>query len=154
VAATRAHECERQSDQQLFSTAIIHVISFNFGIHQNMLQGSKAWNRHARTLSRLLQKVAKGCDADFIFGCEMGGHREGFSHADVDLDYVLREDLPEASYSLDGAYGVFYNMDADVAQLRKSGTFTPPCGRDVDMHWTIFEIDFGGDSQPAVGRST
>ena len=50
------------------------LVSFNFGIMQTMLDSTKQWTTHAKSLVSLLLKLGGG--ADIISGCELGGHRQ------------------------------------------------------------------------------
>ena len=65
------------------------VVSFNFGMPQSMLCGSKQWHKHAAKMSDLVGKFANGAKADIIFGCEVGSHQQGLEKSTVDFDNVF-----------------------------------------------------------------
>jgi len=139
-------ESEHVSDEGTFVCAKVNVVSFNFGVQQTMMESSKGWSKNALKLCRLLEKFGQGSDGDFIFGCELGGHRQGIAAAKVDFENIVREALPHAQSTTHGAYAVVYQS---IAQLKDEGTFVPTSVCDAEMHWTIFEISFHGASQPA-----
>ena len=125
--------------------AKVNVVSFNFGIDQNMLKG-KNWLYHERKLRGLLQKFRLLHHGAFIFGCELGGHREGMADADVDFQNIVSNALTDAQSATHGAYAVVYPSSA---QLIDTDTFVPPGNCNSEMRWTIFEMSIRGDSQLA-----
>ena len=55
------------------------VISYNFGIEQQMLH-SATWSPHIKAqFLELLHSFVAGYDADMVLGCEVGGHAMGLS---------------------------------------------------------------------------
>ena len=63
--------------------AMVRVVRFNFGVHQGMLQ-SGAWKRsHEKKFATLMDVFTEDYGADIAFGCEVGGHKQGFSYANV-----------------------------------------------------------------------
>ena len=57
----------------------VRVVSFNFGMNQDMLSSKKQWEtKHVFTLRDLLESMGKHCSDDFIFGSEMGDIGQGF----------------------------------------------------------------------------
>ena len=130
-------QSKRELDDTSFICVDLNVVSFNFGMQQEMLSSRTAWNKHAVNLARLLNKFGHGHIADFIFGCEVGGHGKGVQHAGVDLSNVVKEGLPSFKHETSGAYVALYE---DMAELKGAGVYTPPAGRDVHMHWTMFQI--------------
>jgi len=142
----RTPQSEHVSVEGTFVCARVNIVSFNFGVQQTMLESCKGGTKNALKLCRLLEKFGQGSDGDFIFGCELGGHREGFAAAEVDFENIVSEALPHAQSTTHGAYAVVYQS---IAQLKDAGTFEPKSVCDAEMHWTIFEISFHGASQPA-----
>ena len=56
------------------------LISFNFGIAQDMLQ-KKPWTKtYEKKFVQLMDLFTKDYGADIVFGCEVGGHKQGFAH--------------------------------------------------------------------------
>ena len=79
------------------------MLSFNFGVQQSKLTGSKQWSKHATKMSALLGKFADGASADVIFGCEVGTRKQGLRMANVDFNNVLHHHVPGASWRSSGA---------------------------------------------------
>ena len=56
---------------------MMHLISFNFGIHQDMLQ-DRAWRKkHSQKFEFLMDTFTDDYNADVVLGCEVGGHKQG-----------------------------------------------------------------------------
>ena len=83
-------------------------VAFNFGVQQNMLAGENKWKAHSTTLAYILQQFADH-DADFIFGCELGGLQQGVKHANIDMDKIVHSVLPTAECETSGAYFAVHN---------------------------------------------
>eukprot|EP00959_Pyramimonas_sp_CCMP1952_P322575 6750099-Pyramimonas_sp.AAC.1 len=47
--------------------------------------------RHFANFQRLCVKIVAEADADFLFGCEVGAHRKGFSRAGILVADILRQ---------------------------------------------------------------
>ena len=58
-----------------------------------MLAGENKWQAHSATLAYILQQFADH-DADFFFGCELGGLQQGVKHAHIDMDKIVHSVLP------------------------------------------------------------
>ena len=60
----------------------VKLISFNFGVDQQMLE--ETWNnKHRRTFSGIMETFFEEHEADFVCGCEVGGHKKGFDCAGI-----------------------------------------------------------------------
>jgi len=129
-----------------------NVISFNFGINQAMLDSERQWNnKHGKKLRAIIHKCGDVALGDFIFGSEMGDHREGFEQSPANFREVVGLAHPGAECNTNGAYSSVWNVaNRKESTLLEQGTYTVPCGRDVDMHWQIFLIQRSGASQSAV----
>ncbi len=130
----------------------IHVTSFNFGINQAMLDSAKQWNKkHCKNLRAIIEKF--GEMADIIACSEMGDHKQGFEQSLANFPEVIGEALPEAECHTNGAYCSVWNIGKRKAStLLNQGTYTVPCGRDVEMFWQVFLHQRSGASQPAVEK--
>ena len=126
--------------------ASFSVVSFNFGMQQTMLTPGKKASRHQDTLAQLFNVFGNEIKAHFIFGCEMGGHQQGFAHAGVDLGQIVRSVLPHAECHTQGAYASVWNTSGQRATCIQSDIFRI-LDRDVDMVWNIFEVDCLGAFQ-------
>ena len=73
-AANLTHGAFQPVAGQQLSCGQLALVSFNFGIMQTMLDSTKQWTTHAKSLVSLLLKLGGG--ADIISGCELGGHRQ------------------------------------------------------------------------------
>ena len=54
---------------------MMHLISFNFGIHQDMLQAGPWGRKHAQKFEFLMDTFSEDYNADVVLGCEAGGHK-------------------------------------------------------------------------------
>ena len=91
-----------QSQEDTFDGLINHLcvqyafVAFNFGVPQTMLnENAKRWKEHSKQLAKILEKFAD-CGADFIFGCELGGLREGVKKVNINMDKIVHSVLPYA----------------------------------------------------------
>ena len=78
------HQCVKQK-----------FVAFNFGVPQAMLTGEKKWKEHAKKFAFLLEQFADH-DAAFIFGCELGGLRQGVAATQRNMGNIVRSALPTA----------------------------------------------------------
>ena len=86
------------------------LVSFNFGIQQSMMT-SASWDTHADKLALLLNTIDDAVKPDFIFGCEMGGHQQGFSHAGFDFQNIVEQGLYSGAVSnTSGSYAAVWNI--------------------------------------------
>ena len=60
------------------------VISFNFGMVQDMLKNDPWKKKHRTAFQNLMDTFVKDYDPDLIFGCEVGGHGGGLSGAQAE----------------------------------------------------------------------
>ena len=56
---------------------MMKLISFNFGIHQDMFQDKNWRKRHSREFEFLMDTFTDDYNADVVLGCEVGGHKQG-----------------------------------------------------------------------------
>ena len=61
------------------------VGSFNFGVDQKMLQGRPFERRHRDNFVRVCDKMVQEGNLDIVFGCEVGGARQGFKCEMIDV---------------------------------------------------------------------
>ena len=101
-------------------------------------------------LSLLLNEVGEAVKPDFIFACEMGGHKHGFSHARRDFQNIVEQGLhSRAVCNTSGSYAAVWNIaDANVKML-KTDAKKLTCGREVDLVCITFEVHPRGAPQPA-----
>ena len=83
-------------------------VAVNFGMQQNMLAGENKWKAHSTKLAKILEQFADH-DADFIFGCELGGLREGVNKVNINMDKIVHSVLPNAECETSGAYFAVHN---------------------------------------------
>ena len=90
---------------------------------------AKRWKEHSKQLANILQKVAD-CGADFIFGCELGGRRQGVKKVNINMNV-----LPDAKCKTSGAYFAVHKClpvkDTRVTRVQ-SDIWKMPCSRTVD----------------------
>ena len=55
----------------------VAVGSFNFGVVQTMLLPDPWAKKHRDNFKRVCAKMVEEADADILFGCEVGGPRQG-----------------------------------------------------------------------------
>ena len=122
------HKCVQQT-----------FVAFNFGVQQTMLAGETSvcclqrwrankWKAHSKKLAFSLKQFADH-DADFIFGCELGGLQQGVAAAKIDMGKIVRSVLPPAVCETSGAYFAVHNCqpldDARVTRVQ-SGIWQIP----------------------------
>ena len=131
------------------------VGSFNFGVDQKMLQGRPFERRHRGNFARVVAKMVEEGNLDIVFGCEVGGPRQGCSRAMINVKDILEEPFGDISVAeVDNYIAVCGFQPPPTVVLRGSSEkFVVPTGRDVDAAITRFDIlwsDTSGASQPAV----
>ena len=139
-------ESEQVTEEANYSCVRMKLISYNFGMQQEMLTSTKQWNKHTRNLCRVLSKFGEGSKGDIICGCEMGGHEKGFAASAADLGNVVKVALPGAKKETQGAYAVVYTK---IVELLQSGVKKYLSEVRVEMHWTIFKLSVPDASQLA-----
>ena len=112
-----------------------------------MLTATKKWQNHALKFSDLLQQFSTH-DTDFILGCEMGGMCQGVKEAHVDMENVVKSALPYGICKSAGAYFSIHNIQHKCADMVNSGVHALDSGRDVDLHWMLFTVDYRCASRP------
>ena len=55
------------------------LITFNFGIMQDMLQAGPWKKKHEEKFVGLMELFTQEYEADLVFGCEVGAHKQGFA---------------------------------------------------------------------------
>ena len=61
----------------------VKLISLKFGIDQKMLEDGPWNNKHRNTFSGIMETFFEEHEADFVCGCEVGGHKKGFDCAGI-----------------------------------------------------------------------
>ena len=126
------------------------VVSFNCGVHQEMLTSKKQWNqKHIHKFQAMLSALGTVCRNDFVFTSEVGGVRQGFEAADLDVRSVVETALPKADCESSGAYLHIWNVQNKAAHVVASGTWTATTSHSTDMFWQAFDVTYRGASQPA-----
>ena len=121
--------------QAEYDRATITITSFDFGIPQTMLNGS-SWPTHANRFHPVYEELAVGSDADFVFGCGLGDHRQGFRASDINIEQIVHTPLPKIRVLCSGAYATVYNIrDQSATPLSEETWQVEPMGRHVDIHW-------------------
>ena len=92
---------------------------------------------------------------DIVFGCEVGGHREGCRGAMINVKDIVEEPFGKSPVAeVDNCIAVYGVRPPPTVVLHGSPEkYEVPSGRDVDAAITRFDIwcsDTGGASQPAV----
>ena len=103
-------------------------------------------------LRQLVQEMGN-LPSDFVLGCKLGAMRQGFlCPEDGDMDVIVHHSLPGSDFFSVGTDFVIYNTDGRKnITLKVKGVTAVPCGLDdVDLFWSIFELDYRGASQSAA----
>ena len=126
------------------------VVSFNCGVHQDMLASKKQWNKtHIHKFQAMLAAFGRVSRNDFVFTSEVGGVRQGFTAANLDFRSVVETALPRAACESSGAYLHVWNVQNKAAVVVASGTWTATTSHPTDMYWQAFDVTYRGASQPA-----
>ena len=137
--------------------SFVTVASFNFGFVQDMMTGRTA-NRNSRNFGRVCAKIVEAADADLLFGCEVGGFRQGLRSAGVSLVDILTDSFGQSIrfseitnhvsvWNFGGASQPAVGGASQPAVVRKFGlteTFCPPSGRAVDAVIERFDVETSG----------
>ena len=130
------------------------VASLNFGFEQGAMTGKKL-KTHRANFGRVFAKIVEEADADILFGCEVGGHRDGLHHVGVDLgDYLHAPFGNGVGYEGINNYWSVYRLGGaahpanvapaskppDVDMLYDSYIYTLPGETDVDAVVTRFDV--------------
>ena len=138
---------------------VVAVGSFNFGLPQAMIdsfRGSspaseKTVAKHCRNFARICKKMVLAGELDILFGCEVGGPREGFHCQRIDVRDILEKPFgPTVSVtSIDNYIAVtgFQNSSCFLHGTSRKVTFL---GDRFDAAITHYDILPGGASQPAA----
>ena len=76
----------------------LRVGTFNFGIHQDQLRSRRAAPKVLTQFERVVMKMTEEGALDMLFGCEVGGHKEGMGAENIDAKNVLKHALLETSH--------------------------------------------------------
>ena len=68
------------------------VGSFNFGFLQSMISGSSK-EKYCAEFARVCAKIVEEGNCDLLFACEVGGFRQGFLNANINVNDVLVKPL-------------------------------------------------------------
>ena len=138
---------------------VVAVGSFNFGLPQTMIdsfRGSspaseKTVAKHCRNFARICEEMVLAGELDILFGCEVGGCREGFHCQRIDVRDILEKPFgPTVSVtSIDNYIAVtgFQNSSCFLHGTSRKVTFL---GDRFDAAITHYDILPGGASQPAA----
>ena len=78
-SADVASEHIAEDGERDLKCVMMHVISFNFGMPQDMLNDAPWHRKHAQKFETLVEVFAEEYNADVVVGCEVGGHKQGLS---------------------------------------------------------------------------
>ena len=67
--------------------------TFNVGLDQAMLRGRNQGS-HIKNFRQVCSKAIDANNLDCFFSCEVGGHRQGFQSAGIDIEDVMHGVLP------------------------------------------------------------
>ena len=106
------------------------VASFNFGLVSSAMRGQKQ-NKHLEQFARVCAKIVEQSEADMLFGCEVGGHRDGLHQVGVDLGDYLRAPFGDG-VGYDGVdnYWSVYRLGGAAQPSKADPASNPP---DVDI---------------------
>ena len=140
-------------DREINRCLSFSFTSFNFGVQQSMLDAERKRQQHAKKLRQLLHGFGE-VPSNFIFGCELGGTRQGVTASSFDMQNIVQAALPGADWISSGAYFSVFNVDGrkDII-LMQDGTWTPPSGRDIDMYFNVFQLNNPSASQPGASNN-
>ena len=125
------------------------IASFNFGFEQNMMMGKKS-RKHFDNFQRLCAKIVVDADADFLFGCEVGAFRQGFSRAGINVADILREPFGDnvgftALHNYVSMWGFGgAPQPVDVSLHGAAAIYWLPLGRDVHAAIARFDVQVNG----------
>ena len=149
-AASGAFQPAQLAEEDEVERLPFRVVSFNCGVHQEMLTSKKQWNqKHFPKFQAMLSALGIVSTNDFVFTSEVGGVRQGFKAADLDFRSVVKSALPNADCESSGAYLHMWNIQNKAAKVVASGTWTATTSHPTDMYWQAFDVTYRGASQPA-----
>ena len=142
--ALHTHGASQPVGDGVVTCPALRIVSFNFGIEQNMLTSERQWaQKHVYKFRDLLRSMGNTFSHDFIFGSEMGGVDQGFDEARICMKHIVNDALPGAACASSGAYLSVWNIKTPgAAAVVEEGTWTAPIGHRVHMRWQAFEITF------------
>ena len=132
------------------------VVSFNFGIKQAMIgpptmRGTlyAGYNNYCWNFARICDTIVQKGQVDLLFGCEVGGFRQGFRCTSMNVWDILQTRLGStvSVAEVDNYIAVFRKSSALLHGPSSKFTFGEGC---FDAAITRFDICPGGASQPAV----
>ena len=106
------------------------VASFNFGLQSLAMRGQRQ-HKHLQQFARVCAKIVEQSEADMLFGCEVGGHRDGLHQVGVDLGDYLRAPFGDGvGYKGINNYWSVYRFGGAAQPSRADPSCSPP---DVDI---------------------
>ena len=82
----------RGAPQPASKTREFVIGSFKFGYQQNMMTGSsKTVAKQSANLARVCATIVEEGSCDILVACEVGGLREGFQRAGIDVRDILKK---------------------------------------------------------------
>ena len=106
----------------------------------------KTARKHCENLARVCAKIVEEGGCDLLFACEVGGFRQGFKEAKIDVRHVLKEPFGDSVQhaEIDNYLAVWgFGGASQPAQVSLHGCaerYTVPIGRDVDAAITRFDV--------------
>ena len=140
------------------ATALVEfrVVSFNFGIKQAMIGPATmrgtlyaGYNNYCWNFACICDTIVQKGQVDLLFGCEVGGFRQGFRCTSMNVWDILQTRLGStvSVAEVDNYIAVFRKSSALLHGLSSKFTFGEGC---FDAAITRFDICPGGASQPAA----
>ena len=104
---------------------------------------------YSKQLAYILQQFAD-YDADFIFGCEVGGPQQDSLAAVLEFQRTVREGFdPGADWDTAKSYCAFWNKGDTCVTKLSTSIWPAPYDSTVHFVCTTFEVHPGGARQPA-----
>ena len=97
----RAHTSASQP--RVTTTVGVTIGTFNYGVMENMLVGKNS-KKHLSSIARVWYKLVDEGDLDLCFGCEVGGHKQGFKKAHLNFGDLVAGCLGEVLAESDMNY--------------------------------------------------
>ena len=138
---------------------VVAVGSFNFGLPQTMIdsfRGSspaseKTVAKHCRNFARICEEMVLAGELDILFGCEVGGCREGFHCQRIDVRDILEKPFgPTVSVTSIDNYIAVTGFQNSSCFLHGTSRKVTCLGDRFDAAITHYDILPGGASQPAA----
>ena len=125
---------------------MFRVASFNFGMQQGMLAPparQTTIENNCAQFERVCAKMVEEADADIMFGCEVGGARQGFKCEMINVKDILERPFGEniSVAVVDKYIAVCGFQRSQTVVLRGSPEkITMRLSRDVDAAITRFDV--------------